>query len=152
MLLLHQGQQLASVKNLAMRLLKDFRLRLRDDEESQFDGEVKRGRGRRQCGIHATVAMATAPRTKKLGAFVNGNDENMIWDAMLNEMVQRYPQVAAGAPPPPNAPANNDVGIAPPARGTNDAISFIIDHLNADEEDADEETEEGTTPLIDQYR
>ena len=105
------------MKNLATRLLKDFRLRWRDDEESQFDGEVQRGRGWRQCGIHPTVAMATAldPRTKKLGAFINGNDKNTIWDAMLNEMVRRYPQVAAGAPPSPNAPANNDVGIVPPA-------------------------------------
>ena len=90
-----------SVKNLATRLLKYFRLRWLGDEESQFYGKVKCGRGRRrrQCGIRWTVSMATdlGPRTKNLGAFVNGNDKNMIWDAMLNEMVQRYPQVAAGA-------------------------------------------------------
>jgi hypothetical protein len=83
---------------------------------------------------------------------VNGNDRNKIWDAMLDEMVRRFPQVAAGLPPPPNAPTNNDVAIAPPARGTNDDISFIMDHLNADEEDVDEEAEEVTTPLIDQCR
>ena len=44
------------------------------------------------------------------------------------------------------------MGIAPPARGTNDDILFIIDHLNSDEEDADEDPEEGSTPLIDQYK
>ena len=42
-----------SVKNLATRLLKYFRLRWLGDEESQFYGKVKCGRGRRrrQCGI-----------------------------------------------------------------------------------------------------
>ena len=44
------------------------------------------------------------------------------------------------------------MGISQPARGTNDDILFIIDHLHADEEDADKEAEEGTTSLIDQYR
>ena len=76
----------------------------------------------------------------------------MIWGEMLNKMVQIYPQFAAGAPPPPNCPANKYMGISPPDRGTNDDISFIIYHPSAGEEDADEGPEEVSTPLIDQYR
>ena len=89
------------------------------------------------------MATALDPITKKLRLLVNGNDKNVIWDAMLNEMVQRYPQVTAVEPPPPNAPANNYVGTAQPARGNNDDISFIIDHLNSDNEGADKDTEDG---------
>ena len=44
------------------------------------------------------------------------------------------------------------MGIAPPAGGTNADVAFIIDHLNDEEEDADKDPEEGSMPLIDQYR
>ena len=98
------------------------------------------------------MATVIDPRTKKLGEFVNGNDKNKIWDAMLNDMVQRYPQVEYWESPPPNDPTKNYVGIAPPAGGTNDDVAFIIDHLNDEEEDADKDPEEGSMPLIDQYR
>ena len=40
------------VNNLAMILLKDFRLRWLGDKESKFDGKLKHGCGRRQCGFH----------------------------------------------------------------------------------------------------
>ena len=104
-------------------------------KEIQFEVKLKYGRGRRQCVICWTVSMYTAlyPIIHNLGSFVNGNDKNMIWYSMLNKMVRRYPQVAAGAPPTPNAPSNNHVVIAPPSRGTNDYISFIIDHIDYDE-------------------
>ena len=80
-------------------------------------------------------------RTKKIGAFVNGNNEKTIWDAMLNEMVQRYPQAAARSPPPCNVPTINYMGIEPPARVTNDDVTLIIDNLNAEKEDTGEEPE-----------
>ena len=87
------------------------------------------------------MAAALDPITKKLGSFVNGNNKNVIWGALLNKMVQRYPQVASVATPPPNAPANNYLVITPPARGTNDDISLIIDHLNYDDKGEDEDPE-----------
>ena len=49
-----------SVKKLATRLLKYPRLRRLSDKKNQFDGKVKRGHGRRQCGIHPTVFMANS--------------------------------------------------------------------------------------------
>ena len=49
------------------------------------------------------------------------------------------------------SPGKKYVGITPPARGTNDEIVFIIDHINAEEKGVYEDTEEGSTPLIDQY-
>ena len=92
------------MKNLSTRLLKDLRLRWFGDRESKFYGKVKRGRGQCQYGIQPTVATATDiyPITKKLGELINGN-EKTIWDEIFNKMVQRYPQVASGAPPT-NAP------------------------------------------------
>ena len=66
-------------------------------------------------------------------------------------MVRRYPWVSSIAPPLPNASAINYVGIALPVKGNNDDIAFIIDNHNDDKEDADEEPEEGSMPLVDQY-
>ena len=43
------------------------------------------------------------------------------------------------------------MGIAPPSRGTNYDVTFIIDHLNSYKEDTYEDPEEGSTPLIDLY-
>ena len=44
------------------------------------------------------------------------------------------------------------MGIAPPVRVTNDGITFIIDQYNSDNEEAGEDPEEGSIPLVDQYR
>ena len=134
--------------------MKDIILIWLGDKQSKIGGKVECGRGRHQCGIHPTFSMNNAldQGTNKLGEFINGNDKKNIWDAMLNKMVQGKPQFLAGSFNTHNDPANNAVGISQPFRGTNDDILFIIDHLHADEEDADKEAEEGTTSLIDQYR
>jgi hypothetical protein len=67
------GEAQTRVKNLAKRLLCDFRERWKQDDDSQYleGDEVTRGRMNRQVGLHPMAAFASAldPRTKLLKAY-----------------------------------------------------------------------------------
>lgn len=78
-----------AVKNLATRLLHDFRTRWldeRDVNQPAFTGNVIRGTYNRQYGIHPIISIATAldPRFKKLKSYSIG-DQERIWDALLKK-------------------------------------------------------------------
>jgi hypothetical protein len=76
------GEAQNRVKNLAKRLLFDFRERWKPDEASQYmeGAVVTRGRGIRQVGLHPLAAFASAldPRTKLLKAY-SKEDRKKIW-------------------------------------------------------------------------
>ena len=92
------GEAQNKVKNLAKRLLFDFRDRWKPDEASQYlEGDVvTRGRGIRQVGLHPLAAFASAldPRTKQLKAYPRG-DRQKIW-AGLHLKAMEHCQVPGG--------------------------------------------------------
>jgi hypothetical protein len=99
-----------AVKNLSIRLLRDFQKRWRREEEPVFHREVLRGVLQRQVGIHPCILLATAldPRFKKLKV-LRQQDREAIWSALLVEMITRAGADEDGAD---EAGANGDVAGA----------------------------------------
>ena len=79
------------VRNLAKRLLFDFRERWKQDNASQYlvGDVITRGRGIRQVGLHPLAAFASAldPRTKFLKAY-SKEDRIKIWAGLHNKAME----------------------------------------------------------------
>jgi hypothetical protein len=95
------GEAQNRVKNLAKRLLFDFRERWKPDDASQYlEGDiVTRGRGNWQIGLHLLAAFASKldPRKKLLKAYSKGGC-NMIW-AGLHQNAMQHCQLLGGTLP-----------------------------------------------------
>jgi zinc finger BED domain-containing protein 1 (E3 SUMO-protein ligase ZBED1) len=87
-------------KRIAKVLLDDFELRWFGNNNSLFDGTVRRGAKNRQIGIHPILLIATFldPRFKDLGSVPDEADKERIRKHVLNLMVEIETKNRAAAP------------------------------------------------------
>jgi hypothetical protein len=138
------GEAQNRVKNLAKRLLFDFRERWKPDEVSQYlEGDiVTRGRGNRQVGLHPLAAFASVldPRTKLLKAY-SKDDHFKIW-AGLHQNAMQHCQLLGGTLPSAQqeliTPTNQD----PTGPDSSDLQDLFEEGYHSDEDVADEVGEE----------
>ena len=77
------------LRQLAKSMLSDFRDRWGDDDFTVFDSAIRRSKFQRQKGIHPLICLCTAldPRFKHLPGIPNIDNQQMVWDVILQKMM-----------------------------------------------------------------
>jgi hypothetical protein len=143
-----EGEAQKRVKNLAKRLLHDFRERWKPDDASQYleGDEVTRGRLNRQVGLHPLAAFASAldPRTKILKAY-SKVDRKKIWAGLQQKAMDHCLLPGGAVELEEQEVANNpNQEEGAPELEPGSKASDLQDFFDLGQESEEDEADEGT--------